>query len=203
MWMLCASASANTLLVMGDSISAAYGLDKDAGWVALLERRLAKDGCNVRVVNQSVSGETTAGGAARLPRLLDEHAPGLVVIELGGNDGLRGLSPQAMQRNLERMIDASRARDAEVVLLGIEMPANYGAAYRKLFADVFARVAADRAVPLMPLFLAGVYDREDWMQDDGIHPTAAAQPRLLDNAWPLLEPWLARHCNADEPPPAP
>ena len=190
------------VLVLGDSISAAYGIDKSEGWVALLQTRL--DGqcggvesggiqdsgiqaSNIRVINASVSGETTHGGKVRLPDLLSEHKPGLVIIELGGNDGLRGLSPKAMQDNLGAMVKLARAANAKVVLLGILMPPNYGEAYQSLFETAIASVAESEQVPFVKFFLEGVGGRPELMQADGVHPVAAAQSILLDNAWVVLE----------------
>lgn len=202
---------AGTILIMGDSISAAFGIDKAQGWVELLDRKLLQecDSNDVRmtanrakivVKNASVSGETTAGGLARLPGLLAEVQPSLVVIELGGNDGLRGLSPNVMQRNLQSMVELSRDAGATVVLLGIHMPSNFGAAYRKLFDDAYLRVVSATDVPFMPFFLDGLLDDPVMMQDDGIHPTAAAQPTLLDNAWTVMAEEISAVCSmaADE-----
>lgn len=201
---------AGTILIVGDSISAAYGIDKAQGWVELLDRKLS-DQCDsgkvkmtanaaekIVVKNASVSGETSAGGLARLPSLLSETRPALVVIELGGNDGLRGLSPKVMQRNLQSMVELSRAAGAKVVLLGIHIPSNLGATYRKLFDDAFARVAAATDVPFMPFFLEGLFDDPAMIQEDGIHPTAAAQPQLLDNAWTVMATELPAACSASD-----
>ncbi|PAU76709.1 arylesterase [Halomonas salipaludis] len=176
-----------TLLVLGDSLSAAYGIEQEESWVHLLNERL--DG-EVRVVNASISGETTAGGAERLPDLLGQHEPQLVLLELGGNDGLRGLPPQQMQQNLAGMIEASQSADAEVLLLGIDIPPNYGQAYRDAFSGVYRSLAEEYDIPLVPFLLDGVALEEGLMQSDGIHPTAAAQPVILDNVWPELEDWL-------------
>lgn len=176
-----------TLLVMGDSLSAAYGIEADEGWVSLLEARL--DG-KARVVNASISGETSSGGASRLPELLGQHAPDIVLLELGGNDGLRGLPPGQFEANLRRMIEASQEADAQVMLLGIDIPPNYGQAYRDAFTGVFHRLADDYELPLVPFLLEGVALDEALMQSDGIHPTADAQPIILDNVWPELEALL-------------
>ncbi|ERS87699.1 hypothetical protein Q671_01845 [Halomonas sp. PBN3] len=176
-----------TLLVMGDSLSAAYGIEADAGWVSLLQARL--DG-KARVVNASISGETSSGGAARLPELLGQHAPDIVLLELGGNDGLRGLPPGQFQANMRRMVEASQEAGAEVLLLGIDIPPNYGQAYRDAFTGVYHRLADDYDLPLVPFLLEGVALEETLMQDDGIHPTAAAQPVILENVWPTLTPLL-------------
>lgn len=188
--LLAGTASADTpprLLVVGDSLSAAYGIEARQGWVALLERRL--DG-RAEVINASISGETSGGGAARLPDLLGQHAPDIVLLELGGNDGLRGLPPGQLEANLRRMIEASRAAEAEVLLLGIDIPPNYGQAYRDAFTGVYRRLADEHGLPLVPFLLEGVALNRELMQSDGIHPTAEAQPRILDNVWPVLAPLL-------------
>ncbi|GKW49796.1 arylesterase [Halomonas sp. NCCP-2165] len=181
------AASPPRLLVMGDSLSAAYGIEARQGWVALLERRL--DG-RAEVINASISGETSGGGAARLPDLLGQHAPDIVLLELGGNDGLRGLPPGQLETNLRRMIEASRAAEAEVLLLGIDIPPNYGQAYREAFTGVYRRLADEHDLPLVPFLLEGVALNRELMQADGIHPTAEAQPRILANVWPVLAPLL-------------
>ena len=177
-----------TLLVVGDSLSAAYGIERDAGWVALLAERVAH---RAEVVNASISGETTGGGATRLPELLRQHDPDIVLLELGGNDGLRGLPPSQMSANLEGMIEKSQAAGAQVLLLGIDIPPNYGDAYRQAFTGVFRELADTHEVPLVPFLLEGVALDPELMQDDGIPPTAEAQSRLLDNVWPSLAPLLA------------
>ncbi|MDR5865581.1 arylesterase [Halomonas koreensis] len=191
LWLLAAApagaAERPVVLVMGDSLSAAYGIEREAGWVHLLAERL--DGA-ARVVNASISGETSGGGAARLPALLRQHAPDIVLLELGGNDGLRGLPPGQLHANLAAMIEASRGAGAEVLLLGIDIPPNYGPAYRDAFTGVFRELAERHAVPLVPFLLEGVALNDALMQADGIHPKAAAQPALLDNVWPALAPLL-------------
>ncbi len=176
-----------TLLVMGDSLSAAYGIEADEGWVSLLEARL--DG-KARVVNASISGETSGGGASRLPELLGQHAPDIVLLELGGNDGLRGLPPSQFEANMRRMIEASQEAAARVLLLGIDIPPNYGQAYRDAFTGVYHRLADEYDLPLVPFLLEGVALEEHLMQRDGIHPTAEAQPLILENVWPELEALL-------------
>ena len=183
-------AVAGTLLVLGDSISAAFGLDTRQGWVSLLEQRLAAEGFDYQVVNASVSGDTSAGGLARLPTLLAEHRPQLVIVELGGNDGLRGQPPAQLQQNLAAIIQGARESGARVLLLGMQLPPNYGARYNALFSQVYADVAGAAQVPLLGFFLDGVGGVPALMQGDGIHPNAAAQPRLLDNLWPQLKPLL-------------
>ena len=183
-------ALAGTVLVVGDSISAALGLDTRQGWVSLLQNRLQEGGFAHQVVNASISGDTSSGGLARLPALLSQHRPQLVIIELGGNDGLRGQPPAQLQQNLARMVDASTAAGAKVLLLGMRLPPNYGQRYTQAFAQVFSDVAADRQVPLVPFLLEGVGGVPGMMQADGIHPAVAAQPQMLENVWPTLEPLL-------------
>jgi acyl-CoA thioesterase I len=178
------------ILVLGDSLSASYGLDRESGWVSLLEERLRERGMDYRVVNASVSGDTTAGGLSRLGALLDDHAPTLVLIELGANDGLRGLGFDVIRNNLTQMIDRSRASGSRILLTGLRLPPNYGAAYTDGFQAVFRQVAEAESVPLVPDLLSGVAENWDLMQVDGLHPTAEAQPRILDNVWPVLEPLL-------------
>ncbi|MBB6341683.1 acyl-CoA thioesterase-1 [Pseudomonas fluvialis] len=185
--LLAAPLRAEVWLVVGDSISAAFGLDTAQGWVALLQKRLDKQGRSIQIVNASISGDTSAGGLARLPALLAEHRPALVLIELGGNDGLRGTPLAQLQQNLAGMISASQASGAQVMLLGMRLPPNYGKRYTEGFAGVYEQLAATHQVPLLPFFLDGVGGVPGLMQADGIHPTADAQPRLLDNLWPLLE----------------
>ena len=183
-------AVAGTLLVVGDSISAAFGLDSRQGWVALLEKRLVQEGFEHQVVNASISGDTSAGGAARLPALLVEHKPELVIIELGGNDGLRGQPLAQLQQNLASMVEQSQQAGAKVLLLGMKLPPNYGGRYTTAFAQVFTDLAEQKQVPLVPFFLEGVGGVPGMMQADGIHPAEAAQEILLDNVWPTLKPML-------------
>ena len=187
---------AATVVVLGDSISAGYGIDKTQGWVSLLAQKLSGKCADMTVKNASVSGETSAGGLTRLPTILSEDKPAVLVIELGGNDGLRGLSPQVMQQNLAQMIDLARAAGADVVLLGMRMPANLGEAYRRLYDDAFKRVATSKSVPLLPFFLDRVYDQPGYLQADRIHPTEIAQPQLLDNAWTVIGKPLGKLCPA-------
>lgn len=183
------AAPSPTLLVMGDSLSAAYNIEREASWVALLEARLPAE---ATVVNASISGETTSGGAQRFDELLGQHAPDIVLLELGGNDGLRGLPPQQMQNNLAGMIEVSQAADAEVLLLGIDIPPNYGEAYREAFTNVYHELADEYDVALVPFLLEGVATEDDLMQNDGIHPTAEAQPIILDTVWAALEDMVAQ-----------
>ncbi|MNZ72220.1 Esterase TesA precursor [compost metagenome] len=188
--LLAQQAAAQTLLVVGDSISAGLGLDTGQGWVSLLEKRLKEKGYDYRVVNASISGDTSAGGLARLPALLAEEKPELVVIELGGNDGLRGMAPMHLQQNLAAMVSASRDSGAKVILLGMRLPPNYGERYTQAFAQVFQQVAEQQKVALVPFFLERVGGNPQLMQPDGIHPAADAQPLLLENLWPTLKPLL-------------
>ncbi|MBH3361101.1 MULTISPECIES: arylesterase [Pseudomonas] len=190
LYCLAQSAAAGTLLVVGDSISAGFGLDSRQGWVSLLQQRLKEEGYTDQVVNASISGDTSAGGQARLPALLAAHKPSLVVLELGGNDGLRGLPPQQLQQNLASMVDQAREAGAKVVLLGMRLPPNYGVRYTSAFAQVYERLSIQKQVPLVPFFLEGVGGVPQMMQADGIHPTVGAQPRLLENAWPAIKPLL-------------
>jgi len=183
-------ASAGTVLIVGDSISAAFGLDTRQGWVALLEQRLKAEGFDDKVVNASISGDTSAGGQARLPALLAEHKPSLVVVELGGNDGLRGQAPAQLQQNLASMIDRSRDAGARVLLLGMRLPPNYGKRYTDAFAQVYADLGKEKDVPLVPFFLEGVGGVPELLQADGIHPGQGAQAQLLENAWPSIKPLL-------------
>lgn len=191
-WIALASPAADagerTILVLGDSLSAAYGISIERGWVALLAERLAPRGW--AVVNASISGETSAGGVHRLPDLLDRHRPAIVILQLGGNDGLRGLSPAALESNLERMIASAREAGAKVLLLGIELPPNLGEPYRERIRAVYRELAQRHGLPFHPFFLEEIALKPGMMQPDGIHPTAPAQPAMLEAVWPLLEPLL-------------
>jgi len=185
-----ADPGAPVLLVVGDSISAAYGLAPGAGWVDLLAARLTAQRYPQRVVNASITGDTTAGGRARLPALLAAHKPSIVVVELGGNDGLRGGNLGSTRENLGAMVAAIQGAGAKPLLVGMRLPPNYGAAYVREFDALFAGIAKARRVPLVPFFFEGFGERNDMFQPDRIHPTAAAQPLLLDNVWPALLPLL-------------
>jgi len=185
-----APSSSPTLLVLGDSLSAEYGLPRGSGWVALLEARLRERRFGHQVVNASISGDTTSGGVSRLPALLARHRPGVVVIELGSNDALRGLSLQMTEQNLVRMVQASRQAGARVLLVGMQIPPNYGRDYTQRFQQLFAKVAKEQQVALLPFLLDGIAEHIEMFQADRLHPTAQAQPRLLDNVWPRLEPLL-------------
>jgi acyl-CoA thioesterase I len=185
-----ARAEAPVILVFGDSISAGYGLPLEQGWVELLKTRLKSQGYGYQVVNASVSGETTAGGLARLPRALELHHPSIVILELGGNDGLRGLPTAQMRANLTQMAALSSAAGAKVLLLGMRMPPNYGPEYTEQFAMVFSDLAAEKKIPLVPFLLTNIALSPALLQGDDIHPNALGQPILLDNVWPTLKPLL-------------
>lgn len=186
------AASLPTILVFGDSISAAYGVSVEEGWVALLQRKLTSQGYGYRVVNASVSGETTGGGAARLARALELHRPAIVILELGGNDGLRGLPLSEVRANLDTMVKRARAVGARVLIVGMRMPPNYGPAYAQKFQALYADLAQSHRAPLVPFLLERVALDSALMQADGVHPNARAQPVLLDTLWPALQPLLAR-----------
>ncbi len=181
--------SAQTIMILGDSISAGYGITVQQGWVNKLQQRLNQTPYKAgqhTVINASVSGETSSGGLARLPLLLQRHKPDVLVIELGGNDGLRGQPPKLIEQNLSKMVQLGKNQKANVVLLGMRIPPNYGTAYSTAFAEVFPKIAKQHNVPLMPFFLEGVAGNNQLMQADRIHPTAGAQAKLLENAWPLI-----------------
>lgn len=178
---------APTILVFGDSLSAGYGMESDQSWAALLQERLGALGYEHRVVNASISGETTEGGVTRIESALERFEPELLIVELGGNDGLRGFPPERLRENLEAIIAAGKAAGAEVVLLGIRIPLNYGARYSEAFEQAFRDAAQSTDVPWIEFFMEGVAMNEELMQDDGIHPNVAAQALLLDNAWPIIE----------------
>jgi acyl-CoA thioesterase-1 len=180
-----------TILVLGDSISAAYGINTNEGWVALLQQRLIQKGLNYRVVNASVSGDTTRTGLNRLGDALHQHHPAIVIVALGGNDGLRGLSFSEIEASLTGIIQTSRQHDARVVLAGVRLPPNYGAFYNTRFATLFQTLSDTYHVALVPKLLDQVADHPELMQEDGIHPTAAAQSQILDNVWPHLRPLLS------------
>lgn len=184
------AAVAPVILVLGDSISAGYGLDAGQGWVRLLEQKLKTHGAPHRVVNASVTGETTAGGLARLPALLGRHKPRVVLVELGGNDGLRALPVKAMRGNVERIVELSREAGAEPVLFEMRIPDNYGPTYTDAFARAFTDVARERKVAMVPFLLMRFAADPKYFQDDGIHPGPEAQPQILDAVWPTLAPLI-------------
>lgn len=187
-----AAASERTLLVFGDSLSAAYGLRTDQGWVALLQQRLRAQGYGYRVVNASVSGETTDGGRNRLARALLQHRPELVILELGANDGLRGLPVKDARANLAQMIGVIRRTGAKPLLIGIQIPPNYGPQYAGAFAAMYGTLAKEQNVPVVPFLLQGFALDSRFMQADGLHPNAQGQPRALENVWTFLKPLLRR-----------
>jgi acyl-CoA thioesterase-1 len=183
-------AAPRTVVVLGDSLSAGYGIKVQEGWVNLLAQRIASEGYGYQVINASVSGETTQGGLARLPRVLELHKPAIVIIELGGNDGLRGLPLATSRENLRRTIKLARAAQARVLLVGMMIPPNYGARYAHEFREMYATLASSLRVALVPFLLDQVALNPALMQSDGIHANANGQPRLLENVWPKLKPML-------------
>jgi len=185
-----AAAAPPTILVLGDSLSAGYGFDLRQGWVTLLQQRLAREGFPHRVVNASISGDTSRGGLARLPRALDRHRPAIVVIELGGNDGLRGLPLAELRANLASAIQRAQKHGAKVLLIGMRLPTNYGTSHTREFQKLYPELGRRYQVPVVPFFLEGVATVPELMQPDGVHPTAAAQPKLLATVWPHLVPLL-------------
>jgi acyl-CoA thioesterase-1 len=191
---VAATPAPRTIVVLGDSLSAGYGIRMQESWVHLLGQRLAAQGYEYRVVNASVSGETTQGGVARLPRMIDLHKPAIVIVELGGNDGLRGLPLAASRENLKRAIELSQKAKARVVLVGMVIPPNYGQRYGQDFRDMFATLSRQYSVAFVPFFLDKVALDPALMQSDGIHPNAKGQPQLLENLWPKLKPLLVA-CN--------
>lgn len=190
MWLPLASAGAPKVLVLGDSLSAAYGIPLESGWVHLLQERIRSHDLPHEVVNASVSGETARGGRERLPELLERHDPVLVLIELGGNDGLRGLAPDTLQAHLAAMVTMVQARGAQPVLFAMRIPSNYGPAYTERFRQTFSEVSRRHDVPLVPFLLRPIAEDATHFQDDGIHPNAAAQPVILDFVWPHIRPLL-------------
>jgi acyl-CoA thioesterase-1 len=184
------AAASRNVVVLGDSLSAGYGIKIQEGWVNLLAQRIASEGYGYQVINASVSGETTQGGLARLPRVLQLHKPAIVIIELGGNDGLRGLPLATSRENLRRTIELARAAQARVLLVGMMIPPNYGARYAQEFRDIYTTLASSFRVALVPFLLDQVALNPALMQPDGIHANADGQPKLLENVWPKLKPLL-------------
>ena len=187
-----AYSASKTVLVLGDSLSAEYGLARGTGWVPLLEKRLAQENINATVINASISGETTSGGKARVQALLDKHKPTLVVLELGANDALRGLALRSTENNLRDMIKSSQQINAKVVLLGMQIPPNYGTDYARQFSGIYPKLAKETGAGLVPFFLDKVATTPTLFQADRIHPTAQAQPLMLDSVWPYLKPILKK-----------
>ena len=188
-----ALAKERSLLVVGDSLSAEYGLPRGSGWVALLAQQLVKEKLSWRVINASISGDTTSGGRSRLPALLQQHQPGIVIIELGANDALRGFSMKMTEDNLQEMIKACQAMGAKVLLVGMQVPPNYGADYAAQFSQLFIRLSKTHKTAVVPFLLKGIADvpnAAEWFQTDRIHPNAAAHPRMLANVWPALKKLL-------------
>lgn len=181
-----------TLLVLGDSLSAGYGIDSKRGWVSLLQHRLQRKGYRYKLVNASISGDTSAGALARLPQTLQRNQPDIVIVAIGGNDGLQGLPLGEMKKNLSRIVALGKKQGATVLLLGIRLPPNYGPAYTNVFHKTYRQVARQNRVPLVPRFLQGVAGNSELMQLDGIHPRAEGQARMLDNIWPRLKLMLKR-----------
>jgi len=186
-----------TLLVYGDSLSASYGIEEEQGWVNLLQQRLDAQELPVQVVNGSVSGETTTGGLARLPAMLESYEPELMILELGGNDGLRGLPLAIMRDNLAQMVDLAEASGAQVMLTGIQIPPNYGPRYTEPFFATYGELAEEKSLPLVPFLIDGIPQQPELMQNDGIHPRAEAQFMILDNVWPVLRPQLVNLLEAE------
>ncbi|MBS0338256.1 MAG: arylesterase [Proteobacteria bacterium] len=184
------AAAAGTILVYGDSLSAAYGIAQERGWVALLEARLKREKANYSVANASISGETTSGGLSRMKKVLERHRPAITVIELGANDGLRGLPVAEMRRNLAAMIREARAARSRVLLVGVKMPPNYGADYTRAFEAAYTDLANEYKTGLVPFLFEGVAEKRENFQADNLHPTAEAQPILLENVWKALKPML-------------
>lgn len=190
-----AQAATNKILVYGDSLSAAYGIPRDSGWTTLLQKRLQSQQYSFDVINASVSGETTSGGASRMTQTLTLHQPTIVILELGGNDGLRGLPIDDMKRNLANMIKASQASGAQVLLVGMKIPPNLGAAYTQAFEQTYQGLAKEYKLALVPFFLDGIAGNPSLIQEDGIHPISSAQSKLLDNVWLQLKPLLDKPTN--------
>ena len=181
------SSDAPTVLIFGDSLSAGYGLEVDQSWASLLQARLTQQGYEHRVVNASISGETTEGGATRIDNALQDFSPALIILELGGNDGLRGFPASRMKANLEKIVTRAKATGAAVVLLGIRIPTNYGQRYSNEFEDVFRQISAEYNIQWIEFFMEGIAMNDDLLLEDRIHPNAEAQPILLDNAWPIIK----------------
>ena len=179
------------ILVLGDSLSASFGIDQSKGWVSLLEQKLDKNYFNYRIVNASISGETTQGGLQRLPKLLTKYQPQLVIVELGGNDGLRGLNIEMIKSNLQTMISKTTSNHADILLIGMRLPPNYGKFYTDSFHQMYVDLGQANKIPVVPFLLEGIATKDNLMQADGIHPRVEAQPLMLDNVWTQLKPLLS------------
>lgn len=184
------TAAAKSIVVLGDSISAGYGIQVQQGWVALLQRKLNEQAKPYVISNASISGDTSAGGLARLQPILDQHKPDILLLELGANDGLRGLSSQEMKRNLAEIVRRSQAAGAKVMLLGMKIPPNYGKRYIEMFYSIYPQLAEELKIPLVPFILEDVALKPEWMQADGLHPNALGQPAIVETIWPHLQPLL-------------
>ncbi|MEQ1559415.1 MAG: arylesterase [Methyloglobulus sp.] len=182
--------TAKSIVVFGDSISAAYGIDVGQGWVALVQNRLQEKHSNYTISNESISGDTSAGGLARIDGVLARHKPGIVIIELGANDGLRGLSPKIMKNNLAEIIRRTQKSDAKVLLLGMRIPPNYGKRYTDMFYEVYPQLSKELSIAYVPFILEDVALAKELMQQDGLHPNEKAQPMIVDKIWPHLSPLL-------------
>jgi acyl-CoA thioesterase-1 len=187
---LCTLANAKSILVMGDSLSAGYGIQTEEGWVALLQQKIANADYQYDVINESISGETTDGGLRRFPSILQRTQPDIIILELGANDGLRGFPLPVIKNNLNELVKMSLKTGASVLLLGIHIPPNYGVLYTSKFHALFGEAASENNISLVPFFLDGIATNNDYMQADGLHPNAKGQPIILENVWPLLEPML-------------
>ena len=183
----CTAHATTTIVILGDSLSASYGIDHNEGWVALLERRLKKTNNSYQVVNASISGETSAGGLQRINNTIRQHRPSILILELGANDGLRGLSLRQLHSNLTQIIQRSQKSNINVLLIGMRLPNNYGPQYNSNFSAVYSKLAKEFELPLIPFLLSGLENNRAMFQKDGLHPTAAAQPAILDNVWPHLK----------------
>lgn len=184
------AADSPVLLVLGDSLSAGYGMNREQSWVHLLDLRLKKNGHSYQILNSSISGDTTQGGLARISRLLKNYQPEIVIIELGGNDGLRGINPAVTRENIKRMIEQSQLLGAQVLLAGIKLPPNYGTVYLEQFESIYSDLAGEFNTLLVPFFMEGVVFQAGYLQDDGIHPNVQGQPILLENVWKVLAPTI-------------
>ena len=188
---------ATDILIIGDSISTAYGIKRDQGWVTLLQQKLGNETHDVKIINASISGETTAGGLVRIDQALNRYQPDIVIVELGGNDGLRGFSPKIMKSNLAEMIQRSTDIGAKVLLLGMRIPPNYGKRYTDLFAEVYSQLASEYPISIVPFLLEGLGTRSDLMQHDGIHPNARAQPLIMEIVLAKLKPLIENRIPSD------